>query len=225
MSQKCHCKAKLECFVLCKDKWKRKTSSIIRLSETGTVGWLRFALQCCWHLTDRASNRKSVLTIYGKTNCQEIHCAKSFFFLSDSFTAVGDEEKLEFLKRGWKYEANNKWKTESLWSQRLTEALRVSLSVCYRSVMCNGAAEREVRKSKPPLHKQIMGWVHWESQRSGIKPLDPLCHRPVPLPKVCLLVFPHSSHFLLFIMCSSFSVWFLFKAFSRCLFSATFKVM
>jgi len=49
VSQKCHCKAKLECFFLyfCKDKGERKTSSIIHLSETGTVGWLRFALQCC----------------------------------------------------------------------------------------------------------------------------------------------------------------------------------
>jgi len=40
--------------------------------------------------------------IYGKTNCQEIHCAKSFFFfffsLSESFTAVGDEEKFELGK-------------------------------------------------------------------------------------------------------------------------------
>lgn len=98
--QKCHCKEKLEGFVLCKDKGKRKTSSVIHLSETGTVGWLRFALQCWWHLTDRASNRKSILMIYGKTNCQEIYCAKSFwfFFLSKSFTAVGDEEKFELGK-------------------------------------------------------------------------------------------------------------------------------
>lgn len=38
--------------------------------------------------------------IYGKTNCQEIHCAKSFFFFSfsESFTAVGDEEKFELGK-------------------------------------------------------------------------------------------------------------------------------
>ncbi len=39
--------------------------------------------------------------IYGKTNCQEIHCAKSFFF-SKSFTAVGDEEKFE-LGKGVEY--------------------------------------------------------------------------------------------------------------------------
>lgn len=36
--------------------------------------------------------------IYGKTNCQEIHSAKFFFSLSESFTAVGDEEKFELGK-------------------------------------------------------------------------------------------------------------------------------
>lgn len=97
--------------------------------------------------------------IYGKTNCQEIHCAKLLFFfcsLSESFTAVGDEEKFELGKgdENIKLTSNEK---QFVWSQRVTEVLSVSLSVSYHSVMCNGAAEREVKKTKPPLHKQIMG--------------------------------------------------------------------